>query len=69
MHLSDKSHTAPTEYVLLCYRRTFHLTHQQVRDTDLNDILADLEMISLENEYANQPDDSKTMQETTTTIY
>lgn len=51
------------EYILFCYRRTFHLTPEQLREIDLNDIIADLEMISLENEHIEQSNISKTMQE------
>ncbi len=42
------------------YRRIFHLSPEQLKDCDLQDVLMDLEMLSLEEEF-NKPADNKSV--------
>jgi hypothetical protein len=38
------------------YRRIFHMSSAQLAECDLKDVLIDLEMLSLEEEYSQTPE-------------
>ncbi len=48
------------EYTLMNYRRTFHLSTAELKKCDLQDVLIDLEMLSLESEYMKSQEEKAT---------